>query len=290
MRSMTGYGAASAEAGGVRLTAEVRSVNHRHLDVKVSAPREYAPWEADIRKAVGARLGRGRVEVSLTRAAERGPARVVVRQEVAEHYVRAMRDLKRRFSLEGDVDLGLIASRHDVFESVERKSDRRRERELLDRVLDRALAAHVRERTREGMHLRRDMERRVRVLARLRREMVRAARRVGPRMRERMQARLEEVLGADVIDPARLVHEVAIQVDRCDVTEELVRLESHLLSLGGLLREDGPVGKRIEFLLQEVHREVNTIGSKAGDLDLTRLVLDAKAELEKLREQVQNVE
>ena len=273
MKSMTGYGAASAAVEGSRLTGEFRSVNQRHLDVKVSAPREYAPWEADIRRFVAGRVGRGRVEVSLTRIADRGPARVTVRKDVAERYVRALRELKRSFSLEGHVDLPLVAFRHDVFEIVERKSDRRIERSLLDRTLEKALAAHARERRREGAHLRRDMDRRI-----------------GPRLRARMQSRLENVLGTDGVDPSRLVQEVAIQADRADVTEELVRLESHLLSLGDLLKESAAVGKRIEFLVQEIHREINTIGSKAGDLELTRLVLDAKAELEKLREQVQNVE
>ncbi len=290
MKSMTGYGAASAAVEGIRLTVEIRSVNHRHLDVKVSAPREYAPWEADIRRFVAGRVGRGRVEVSLTRIADRGPARVTVRKDVAERYVRALRELKRSFSLEGHVDLPLVAFRHDVFEIVERKSDRRIERSLLDRTLEKALAAHARERRREGAHLRRDMDRRVRALKRLRREMAKVARRIGPRLRARMQSRLENVLGTDGVDPSRLVQEVAIQADRADVTEELVRLESHLLSLGDLLKESAAVGKRIEFLVQEIHREINTIGSKAGDLELTRLVLDAKAELEKLREQVQNVE
>ncbi len=290
MKSMTGYGAASAVMEGVRLTVEIRSVNHRHLDVKVSAPREYAPWEADIRRLVAGIVGRGRVEVSLTRIADRGPARVTVRKDVAERYVRALRELKRSFSLKGHVDLPLIAFRHDVFEVVERKSDLRRERSLLDRTLEKALAAHARERSREGTHLRRDMDQRVRALKRLRREMAKVARRIGPRLRARMQSRLENALGTDVVDPSRLVQEVAIQADRADVTEELVRLESHLLSLGDLLRESVAVGKRIEFLVQEIHREINTIGSKAGDLELTQLVLEAKAELEKLREQVQNVE
>jgi len=224
------------------------------------------------------------------RSVDRVGDEVAIRRDVAARYVRALRELQKQFHLSGDVDISLIAGRHDVFQVTEKRADERIEREAVEGLVAKALRAHTREREREGRHLRRDMDARRRRLVSLRRLMGRVAKRVGPRLRARMEQRIAEAIGRDLIEPARLVQEVAMLVDRADVTEELVRLDSHLDSLRTLLEAGDAVGKRIDFLLQEIHREINTVGSKAGDVELTRLVLDAKAEVEKLREQVQNVE
>jgi uncharacterized protein (TIGR00255 family) len=157
-------------------------------------------------------------------------------------------------------------------------------------LLDRALAAHARERAREGKHLAHDMHARVKALASVAAKLKVRAKAFIPKLRERLESRMQDVLGKDGVDAARLAQEAALLADRADVTEELVRLASHLESLDALIADKAPVGKRIDFLLQEVQRELNTVGSKANDLDATRLVLEGKAEVEKLREQVQNVE
>jgi len=291
MRSMTGYGAGAAEARGCRVSVEIRGVNQRFLDVRVNAPREYGPWESLVRERVLAAAARGRIEVTVVRAAvaARRRYRVAVRAELARAYVGAARGLVRSLGLEGGVSLADLLRLPDLFEVIERPPDVRPELRALRRALATALRAFDAERRREGARLKRDMQARV---ARLRRATVAIRRRVphlAAERRRQMEARLDRLVGAPV-EPARLAQEMALLADRGDVTEELVRLESHIAALAAALAERGPVGKRIEFLLQEIHRELNTTGAKAGDLAIGDVVLAAKGELEKLREQVQNVE
>ncbi len=292
MRSMTGFGTGGAEAPGARLTVEIRGVNQRHLDIKVAAPREYAPWEAEIRDRIRMRVARGRVDVTVMRvplAAQRR-YRVAVREELAAAYVEAARRLGRRLGLAGEVGIGEVLRLPELFEVSERAPEPKRELPALRRALGAAVRAFDAERRREGRHLRRDMQRRVRALVRLagrlRTRLPQVERAVRRRVEERL-ARLGDGMG---LDPARLAQELAALAERGDVTEELVRLDGHLAALEAALRAPGPVGKRIEFLLQEVLRELNTMGAKASDLATSALVLEAKGEVEKLREQIQNVE
>lgn len=289
MKSMTGYGSAEGQSGAVRVSVEIRSVNQRHLDVKLIAPREYGPWEADLRRRVRETVGRGRIEVYINRsAAARGAVDLQV--EVARAYVRAWRKLKRELRLAGDVELSLLQGRNDIFQPLEARSDATADRALVFRLVDRALAAHAAACRREGTHLKRDIQSR---LARLR-AVVQTVKRLTkdrvPKVRERLEHKLRSLLADREIDESRLIQETAFLVERSDVTEELVRLESHLSALRALLSEPGSVGKRFDFLLQEVGRELNTIASKAGDVEVTTAIVEGKSELEKVREQIQNVE
>jgi uncharacterized protein (TIGR00255 family) len=292
MRSMTGYGAGTADAPTARISVEVRSVNQRFLDVKVNGPREYGSWERELRDRVRAVAQRGRVEVTIARAAV--PARrrytVAVRLELARAYVTAARRLAKDLSLGGALAVGDVLRLPDLFEVSEHPPDVRGELPAVRRALARALRAFDGERRREGTNLQRDMQRRVAAVAG-------AARRIQARLphalaalRRQAEERLGRMPGAADVDPSRVAQEAAVLADRVDVTEEIVRLSSHLPALAAALRQRGPTGKRIEFLLQEIHRELNTTGSKAGDMVIAELVLGAKAEVEKLREQVQNVE
>lgn len=289
---MTGFGAGAADAPGVRLTVEIRGVNQRHLDVKVAAPREYAPWEAEIRDRVRLRVARGRVDVTVTRtplAAQRR-YRVAVREELALAYVEAARRLARRLALAGEVGVAEVLRLPELFEVSERGPDPRREVPALRRALRAALRAFDAERRREGRHLRRDMQRRVRALVRLAGRIRRRLPQIERAVRRRVEDRLARLGGGVGLDPARFAQELAALAERGDVTEELVRLAGHLEALDAALRGSGPIGKRVEFLLQEVLRELNTTGAKAADLATSALVLEAKGEVEKLREQIQNVE
>ncbi len=289
---MTGYGAGRADAPTARVTVELRSVNQRFLDVKIVAPREYAPWEREVRDRVRAVAQRGRVEVTVARAALAARRRyaVAVRAELARAYVAAARQLGRRLGLAGDVALVDVLRLPDVFEVSEQPPELRGELPALRGALARALRAFERERRREGAHLRRDMLGRAaslkRTTAAIRRRLPRAL----AVLRSQVEERLMRLVGGAELDRGRVAQEVAVLADRSDVTEELVRLEAHLGALATTLRDRGPVGKRIEFLLQEIQRELNTTGAKAGDREITDRVLGAKAEVEKLREQVQNVE
>lgn len=290
MRSMTGYGAASGHVGQCRLTVEVRSVNQRFLDLKINAPREYGAHEAEWRRAISGAIERGRVEVYIGRVAPPRSAGVALQREVAAGYVKAWKQLKREFGLSGELDLSLFASRSEIFASIESNADVAGEVAEIQRLLEKALAAHAREREREGAFLKKDLQARLKHLRAIARSLKTAAAAVAPRLQARLQKRLGDLLAGTAIEPSRFVQETAILADRSDVTEELVRLESHLGALEGLLRSTDPLAKRVDFVLQEVNRELNTIGSKASDLDVTNLVVDGKAELEKLREQIQNVE
>jgi uncharacterized protein (TIGR00255 family) len=289
MKSMTGYGAAAGHAGTCKLNVEVRSVNQRFLDLKLNMPREYAPYEPDLRRVISAAIERGRVEVHVARTLPPRSSGISLQKDVAAAYIKGWKQLQKEFGLKGSLDLSLLAGRGDLFTAVEPAADAKTEIAEVERLLKKALAAHLKEREREGAHLRRDMQERIRRLRQAHKSLEKAAGAVAPRLKARLEKRLSELLGVTV-DPTRLVQEVALLADRSDVTEELVRLSSHLAALDDLVRSSEPVAKRFDFVLQEVNRELNTIGSKASDIDVTNLVVDGKSEVEKLREQIQNVE
>jgi uncharacterized protein (TIGR00255 family) len=287
---MTGYGAASGQAGNCRLNVEVRSVNQRFLDLKLNVPREYGPFEPDLRRTITSAIERGRVEVHVSRTLPPRSSGIALQKEVAAAYIKGWKQLQKEFGLKGPLDLSLLASRGDLFAAAEPAADVRIEIAEVHKLLAKALAAHRKEREREGAHLRKDMQDRVKRLRATVKSLEKEAGRVAPRLKAKLEKRLTELLGGQALDPARLVQEAAVLADRCDVHEELVRLGSHLLALDDLTKSGDSVAKRFDFVLQEVNRELNTIGSKASDLEITNLVVGGKADVEKLREQIQNVE
>jgi uncharacterized protein (TIGR00255 family) len=274
------------------VTVEVRSLNQRFLDVRVAAPREFAAFEREVRDRVRAVAERGRVEVTIARSAHAARRRyaVTARHELARAYVAAARDLGRRLRLEGGVSIGDVLRLPDLFEVREVPPEARGELTTLRRALGAALRAFDAERRREGAHLQRDMQQRVARMRRLTGEVRRRLPAALAALRRQVEERLVRLVGAGELDRARVAQDVAALAERSDVTEELVRLEAHLAALGAALRAPGAVGKRIEFLLQEIQRELNTTGAKAGDPRIVDLALEAKGEVERLREQVQNVE
>ncbi|MFM7141810.1 MAG: YicC/YloC family endoribonuclease [Alphaproteobacteria bacterium] len=289
---MTGFGTASVAVSGGRLVAEVRSVNARFLDLKISLPREHAALEGEVREAVQKANERGRVELSVRReGTARRRSRIEVDLDAARAHADAWRKVQRALGLEGGVDLALLrSSGADIVRVVDAPIEPGDEQPALLRVVAKALAAHARERAREGAHLRDDMRKRLDAIDGLRADCLREAGGLRTVLAERLSSRVAALLGGQSPDPARIVQEVAIAIERSDFTEELTRLGSHLDAFRKLLRDTASVGKRIEFLLQEMLREVNTIGSKAGHLPVTEAVLAAKSELEKVREQAANVE
>lgn len=287
---MTGFGQADGSAGDLQFAVEIRSVNQRNLDVKIAAPREYGPWETDLRRQLADEVSRGRVELYINRSHGRLVKEIAVQTDAAAAYVAALRKLKKDFKLAGDVDLSLLHARAEIFQTVEHHSDPKQEIAEVHRLVAKALKAHAASRDREGRHLKRDMLAHLKALERIHTGLGRRSKGGVSRMQRRLERRLTELLSGKGVERARVVQEAAILADRADVTEELVRLAAHLAALRDLLGQSGPIGKRIDFLLQEVHREFNTIGSKSNELEITNLVLEGKAEIEKLREQAQNVE
>ena len=293
IRSMTGYGRAESTGARTILTVECKSVNHRHLDVSLKLPRVLTAFEADARRLIQASVQRGRVDVSTTVTTAEGtvlnPLTVNVAQ--AREYADAARRLSEALDLSDGPSLGWVMGQPGVLTREEQVTLSADEAwPLLEKALAGALAMMVERRETEGAALARELTGLRAVLTghveAVARRVPAAVERRAARLTERMRAMLE---GAE-LDQARLAAEVAVWADRIDVSEELARLRAHLAQLAALLDGDEPVGRTLDFLIQEINREVNTIGSKADDLEISQAVIAAKATLEKMREQVQNIE
>ena len=284
---MTGYGRCVRVRDGRSLTVELKSVNHRFLDISLRMPRCFLFLEDEARKAVGRRLARGHVDVFCTYRNQREDARAVqVDEGLIRAYLRATDGLA---GLTDDRSVMGVLSLPEVVQVVETEEDREALRALLLETLEGALDEAAAMRAVEGEALQRDLNARADALEKIARAI--AARAPQPLIayRERMRANVEELLGGQ-LDESRLVQETAIMADRLAIDEELVRLESHIAQLRALTGDPAPAGRRLDFLAQEFNREVNTIASKSQDIEITRLAMEGKAEIEKLREQVQNVE
>ena len=290
IRSMTGFGAGRGSAGGEELDIEIRSVNHKFCEVKVRLPRELAALEVDAAKAVRERLARGGVDVTVRRGGTVAAVAPRVDVPLAEAYARAFAELKARLALPGAVTLADVISADGVIHLDERALDLDAAREALRSALAGALDALVVMRAREGEALARDLASRLDAVEVL---VGRAAALVPQAVehhRARLADRIQELTRGIPLDPARLAQEVALFADRTDVTEEVTRLGSHIAQVRALLGSAEPAGRKLDFLVQEMHREANTMGSKSQSADIASLVVTLKAEIERMRGQVQNVE
>ena len=289
MLSMTGYGRAMRELDGRQLTIELKSVNHRFLDLSFRMPRNLMFLEDDARKLIGARLSRGHVDVFMTYRNARSDARSVqVDRALFDAYVGALSGLVDS-GVQDDRSLMSIARLPDVLVVTEAEEDQDALRELLKETLDAALDQLIEMRRREGAEMKKDLAFRTDRIE----EMTNAVEARYPATVEeytcRLRASIEELIGRNV-DETRLLTEVAVMADRSAIAEETVRLHAHIAQLRECLEKAEPVGRRIDFLVQELNREVNTISSKSQDVPITQLVVSMKAEIEKLREQLQNIE
>ena len=292
MRSMTGFGQASWQGGGRRLSVEVRSVNQRFLDVKLALPRECQAWEAPLRELVSGVAERGKVEVTVFRAGSAADDFTVeVNEPMARAALAGWQTLQRTLKLPGTIDISMLMARGgELVRVVERRADASADLPRVRTLLLAALKDFNRARDREGKALGADMRARLKTLRKVHAALSKRSAALVPELARRLEERLAALLGREGVSPERLAQEAALLAERADVTEELVRLDSHLTRLTELLGQRGPIGKPIDFLIQEIHREINTIGSKSADLEVTNLTLAARAEVEKLREQTQNVE
>ncbi len=290
IRSMTGFGSASGEFGGRTLTVELKSVNNRFREVVTRMPKICAPLEEAVKKLVAARVERGRVDLWVQLDdRELKKKSIRVDYEFAHEVNRLLTDLKEKLNLEGRVTLDQILSLGVIGQEDESPALEELWAALAP-LVNQAVEALVVMREAEGRNLSDDLEKRLTRLAAANRKVEELASSAPDLLLEKLQNRLSE-LGAWVkVDQTRLAQEVALMADRVDITEEVVRFNSHLSRFQSILEGTEAAGRRLDFLLQEMGREVNTMGSKAQDLDVTGLVLDMKAELEKLREQTQNIE
>lgn len=291
IKSMTGYGKAEAHSAGGRLIAEIRSVNHRYGEIYVKLPRPFMAFENDVRKCVGGRLKRGKIEVFIQQEGVAGLGTLpALNIPLARAYQEAFLKMKDELGLDEPVTLGLIASQRDVLSAGEGEEMPETIREELLAAVASAVESLDAMRLREGAELLADLRGRRETLASLIERVAERAPQVVAEAAKRMKERVAQLAGENGVDEGRLAQEIAFLADRCDITEELVRFASHLRQFDETLLLEEPVGRKLDFLLQELNREVNTIGSKANDAETASYVVQLKAELEKIREQVQNIE
>jgi uncharacterized protein (TIGR00255 family) len=296
LKSMTGYAQARAVENGWSLRVTIRSVNHRFLDLHLRMPDGFEPLEPRIRQLIRERIRRGHLDVTVHYELA-GPSAVGVNQEVAAAYLQAANTLRKQFGLQSEPDVASIMRLPGVIGAASASLEG--ELELLEKVVSRCMIESLdkldRMRGDEANHLRQDMSARLKNIAAMASSVTTLAERARPAFAKRLETRLRELLGEAQLDPARLAQEAAIAAERSDVSEELARLHSHVQQFESLLATSSDVGKKLDFLMQEMQREANTLlsktpGNEAEGLEITRLALEIKSEIEKIREQVQNIE
>jgi uncharacterized protein (TIGR00255 family) len=290
---MTGYGRGECARNGFKVTVELSSVNRKQSEVSVVLPRELEVLEAQIRDAIHESISRGRVtaRVALHAAEGRRSSRVRLNAALARAYVRELHRLGRDLKLGGAVTLDLLARAPGVFETDEEMADAEDFWPAVEKALHQALGTLLKMREREGAHLAKDLTVRIQHMKNSAARIQKHAPEVQKRYREQLIQRIKNAgVEAPAVDDERLLKEIVYFADRSDITEELTRLQSHFQQFGDCLRSKEPVGRMLDFLAQEMNREINTIGSKANDSHISRAVVMLKTELEKFREQAQNVE
>ena len=291
IKSMTGYGRAVETVNAREFTVEVRSVNNRYLDASVRLPRMLSFAEESVTQAVKASVSRGKVDVFVTvEHTGEEPVTVALNEGLAAGYCRALGEMEEKLGVRNDLTAGLLARLPDVFRVEKAPEDLEAVSEALCDTARAALEDFDRMRSREGEKLAQDLLGRLDTLERLNAQVEERGPERVTAYRERLYQKLREVLEDRQIDESRVLTEAALFADRVAVDEETVRLRSHIQQFRDMVAQGSPIGRKLDFLIQEMNRETNTIGSKANDLELSTVCVEMKAELEKLREQVQNVE
>ena len=289
--SMTGYGSAKGTVEGLNISAELKSVNNRYLDVSVRLPRGFLFAEEAVKAAVQQHISRGKVDVFLTVDSSQAADTVVrVNEPLLRAYLDAIDSIASEHGLQNDVTALSVARFPDVLSVEKAEADQDALREGLVALMDEALAEYDRMRLREGRKLREDVESRLVTVEALVSEVEAHAPETVEAYHNRLRQKLESVLEGKDVDEARVITECAVFADRVAVDEETVRLRSHIAQMRQMLSAGSPFGRKADFLIQEFNREANTIGSKCQNADIAKVVVDLKSEIEKIREQIQNIE
>ena len=289
--SMTGYGSAKGSVEGQEITVELKSVNNRYLDCSVRLPRNFLFAEDTVKQAVSAGVSRGKVDVFVSAQASQDSGTVVsVNEELARGYRDAVARIAETLGLESGLNAFSIARFPDVLTVERRELDKDKAAAALSEITAKAVEEFNAMREREGERLRRDMLGKLETIEGLVSVVEERSPQTVKEYRERLEARLRDILADRSLDEQRIITEAAIFADRTAVDEETVRLRSHIAQFRTMLEEGSPIGRKMDFLVQEFNRESNTIGSKCSDASLAKVVVDLKSEIEKIREQLQNVE
>ena len=291
IKSMTGYGRAVKTLLGREFTVELRAVNNRYLDCTVKLPRSLTFAEEGVKQRVKAAVARGKVDVLISVGAAAGePVQVSLNRPVLEGYLQAMNAMVQEYGVHNDISAAALARLPEVFLVEKPKEDEDELLSALLQVMDEALAAFNAMRAAEGAAMEADLQSRGQTILNLVAQVEAGSPQTVADYRARLGAKMQEVLERTAIDESRILQEAAMFADKVAVDEETVRLRSHLSQMQAMLSGGGAIGRKLDFLLQEMNREANTIGSKCTDLALARVVVEIKAELEKIREQAQNIE
>lgn len=289
--SMTGYGRATAQIEGREMTVEVKTVNHRYLDIALRLPRVFSFLEDDIRKMLQSRLSRGHVEFYVNYRNHRDDSKSVEADvALAKAYMDAIGQLSASSGLQNDVTLSFISRLPEVLNVSETEEDQDALRELMRSVLSSALDQLKAMRLTEGQEMVRDVSGRIETILVLVGQIEARSTQTVDEYYQKLRARIAELLENVPVDPDRIATEAAVFADKASIAEETVRLRSHMQQFLDTLRGEQPCGRKLDFIVQEMNREINTVGSKASDAEILSKVVDVKSEIEKIREQVQNIE
>lgn len=291
LKSMTGFGRAVEEIDGYVITVEIKSVNHRYFDFSSRIPRQYGFLDDKLKSYINSKVSRGKVECYVSvEALDTEDAAVVINKTLASAYVKALKELAEEYSLKEDFGTAFVSRLPDVF--VLKKADEDEEKiwQLVKSVTDEAIEKFIQMRAVEGAKMKEDVASRAEYIL----DCVSFIEERSPQTvkdyNDKLVERVHEIIGDVSLDEQRIIQEVAVYADKVAVAEETVRLRSHIAQLKTFLESEEPIGRKMDFLVQEINRETNTIGSKANDVDIARKVVDIKAEVEKIREQIQNIE
>ena len=291
IKSMTGYGGAKGVVEGLDLSAELKSVNNRYLDVNIRMPRGFLFAEDALKTAVGKHISRGKVDVFLTINTSASEDTVVrVNEPLLRAYLSALQDVSERYGLENDLTVSVVSRFPDVLTVEKAEADQQALSDGLVALLENALTEYDAMREREGLRLLNDISSRLDTIESLVSTVEACAPETVARYEERLRQKMETVLEGKNVDESRIIAEAAIYADHIAVDEETVRLRSHIAQMRAMLENGSPFGRKADFLIQEFNREANTIGSKCQNADVAKVVVDLKSEIEKIREQIQNIE
>ncbi len=290
MKSMTGFGRASLESNGKNYIIEIKTVNNKYSDITVKSPKRLSFMEDRIRKQIANRITRGKVEVSVSFFDFSNKSKnVVLNKEIAKEYIKQLKEIADENNLSENISVVEIAKLPDILNSIDSDNDEEITSEALQ-CLNMALDSLIEMRKTEGENIKQDLLVRIERVQNLVDKIAENSKGIVEEYVSKLEKRVKEILKTDVVDENRIAQEAVIYADKTSIEEELTRLNSHIVQFKELVNSDGPVGKKLDFMIQEMNRETNTIGSKAGSGEITKAVIDLKVELEDIREQIQNIE
>lgn len=291
VNSMTGYGRGTSEKDGRSFNVEMKSVNNRYLDITIKLPRHINVLEDTVRKYISQKISRGKVDIYINQECySKDDISIRLDEQMAQAYYDAFQKIKDRFGVIDDVSVALIAKSPDVITVEKNEEDYNIIWQVLKPAVDQALDMLIDMRSKEGVKLTKDIDERCALILGMVEDVESRSPQLVEEYREKISDRIKEYLKDVELDETRLLNEVAFFADKASITEEIVRMKSHVVQLKSTLSGNEPVGRKLDFIVQEMNRETNTIGSKANDLYITNVVVNMKSELEKIREQIQNLE